>query len=240
MSGYIKLYRSIQETDVLYEHHRYSKREAWLDLLLEAAWCDHCVMYGNRKIFVHRGDVIHSVRTLGKRWSWGIASVTRFLALLKTERMAEHRTERGIHIITIVNYNHYQGADEENGTLSGTESGTPAERQRNEHKKEKKENSISMAISPELENDAFSFFGGLVGATLKEWLMSNDEPTIRKAMAAAERSGIRTTKYVNGILAAWARGGGSPNGRTDRRDNKPNQTTARIAAESKSNFDGLD
>ena len=96
-------------------------------------------------------------------------------------------------------------------------------------------------ISPELENDAFVFFGSTATASLKEWLVGHDEKTIRAAMARAEQSGIKTTRYVHGILAAWARGEGGPNDRTAKRNNPANpETTARLASATQSNFEGMD
>lgn len=110
--GYIKLYRRLQNHRFWTQTRRFSKLEAWLDLMMEAAWSDHKAIVQGRKIMVRRGEVPHSVRTLAGRWGWGIATVSRFISDLKAEQEAEQRTEQGITLLRLVNYETYQGRDE--------------------------------------------------------------------------------------------------------------------------------
>lgn len=108
--GHITLLRSFfgPESRLWNETRRFHRAEAWIDLIAQAAWRDHYVQIGNRSILLRRGEVCHSIRTLCRRWRWGNASVVRFIDAQKSERALEQRTERGISILIVVNYDHYQ------------------------------------------------------------------------------------------------------------------------------------
>lgn len=111
--GYIKMHRQIR-SHWLWENSKVkSELEAWYDLLFEAAWKPHTAKVGLSLITVRRGEVIHSERTLAKRWGWSPAKAHRFLKLLETDAMVKRRTEQGKSLLVIVNYDHYQGIDDE-------------------------------------------------------------------------------------------------------------------------------
>ena len=92
MSGYIKIHRNITKNN-FWRKGKFSYGQAWVDLLLEAAWKDHKVLCGQKLISVERGQIIYSMRALAKRWSWGIGKTYRFIERLKAEGLAEHKTE---------------------------------------------------------------------------------------------------------------------------------------------------
>ncbi|MCK9570023.1 hypothetical protein M0R72_13860 [Candidatus Pacearchaeota archaeon] len=111
-NGYIKLYRSLQNHSVICPKRTFSPFEAWVDLLYEAAWEDHDFMYcKTKKVTILRGEVPHSERTLAKRWQWSLSTVCRFLALLKSETMVKRIEKQGLNLLSIVNYDLYQGDD---------------------------------------------------------------------------------------------------------------------------------
>ena len=65
------------------------------------------MLIGMSVIKWNRGEVIASIRFLLKRWGWSIGKVTRFLDLLKDEKMITTRVDNGQTIIIITNYNLY-------------------------------------------------------------------------------------------------------------------------------------
>ena len=113
MQGWIKLHRKIQEHWLYEEKRKFSRFEAWLDLLMMANHEDSRVILGNEIVCVKRGQRITSIRKLCEKWGWSNTKVTQFLKLLETDNMIEVETDTKKTVITIVNYDFYQGI---NGT----------------------------------------------------------------------------------------------------------------------------
>jgi hypothetical protein len=120
--GYIKLFRKIQDTPLYREKRRWSKNEAWIDLLLSAHHKDGEILVDLKRVSIKRGEVFTSQLGLSKKWNWGIASVNRFLKFLSKETFPElssksaengkqisYRAERKYTIISILNWDKYQG-----------------------------------------------------------------------------------------------------------------------------------
>lgn len=86
----------------------YSRREAWLWLLSEAAWKPRKVGRAGAVIELERGQLAHSIRFMADAWGWSKSSVERFLTRLKTETMIGTASGTGLLVITICNYDAYQ------------------------------------------------------------------------------------------------------------------------------------
>lgn len=110
--GYIKVDRAALDHP-LFKRAEYSEFEAWIWLLAEAAWRPEQRRAGDYLVSVDRGQLVASVRFLASAWSWDRNRVERFVKRLKNQDMIETQTETGISIITICNYNKYQGDEEE-------------------------------------------------------------------------------------------------------------------------------
>jgi len=110
--GYIKLYRKIQDNPLYRERRRFSRNEAWIDLLLLANHKATSILVDLQIVSLKAGDVFSSQRILSRRWGWGIASVNRFLNFLKRGTQVGIRTERKYTIISILNWKQYQGRAE--------------------------------------------------------------------------------------------------------------------------------
>jgi hypothetical protein len=151
--GWFRLHRDVFTHPVLSEDENgnrlpFSKLEAWLWMIGEAAWADRRANIGGQIVTLRRGQFSHSIRFMAKAWQWGVATVDRFLKRLKNEQMigTASGTASGtaVTVITICNYDKYQSDAADSGTPSGTPSGTAAEQQRNrleereEGKKEEK------------------------------------------------------------------------------------------------------
>jgi hypothetical protein len=113
MSGWIRLWRKIRENPLWRERRRFSKAEAWIDLLMEAAYEDHEQLWRGLVIPVRRGQYLTTQGDLAARWKWNRETVRTFLRLLEAVIMVAIRTsketETGYTLITIVNYDLYQG-----------------------------------------------------------------------------------------------------------------------------------
>lgn len=106
--GVFAVDRGIWEHDVLADSAPFSRREAWLWLLSEAAWRPHWRRLAGRTIKVGRGQVAASLRFIASKWRWSEPRVRRFLACLISEGMVDATTDAGVSVITVCNYDQYQ------------------------------------------------------------------------------------------------------------------------------------
>ncbi|MCY8987995.1 Replication protein O [Bacillus atrophaeus] len=126
MIGWIKLHRSVQDHWIYQEKRKFSKYEAWLDLLMMASHKDNKFVLGNELYEVKRGQFISSIRKLGERWSWSNTKVTQFLDLLRKDKMIDFKKDTKKTLITIVNYGVYHDSEEEKKTVIEHENDTKA------------------------------------------------------------------------------------------------------------------
>lgn len=124
MRGWIKLHRKIQEHWLYQEKRKFSRFEAWIDLLMMMNHEDSKVILGNEIIEVKRGQRITSIRQLCERWRWSNTKVTQFLELLQNDGMAIIESDRKKTVITIVNYDFYQGTGDAKTTENRHENDT--------------------------------------------------------------------------------------------------------------------
>jgi hypothetical protein len=114
--GFIMLHRSIQEHWIYDEKRKFSKYEAWLDMLMMANHSESKFVLGNELIELKAGQFVTSIRKLGERWEWSNTKVTQFLDLLNKDEMLLYKKDTKKTLITIVKYGFYQGKDEEKKT----------------------------------------------------------------------------------------------------------------------------
>ena len=109
--GWIKKHRKIRD-HWLYEPNRpRTKLEAWEDLLMDAAFEEREIAPNNTPVVIKVGQVYSSVRFLCKRWKWSIGKVQRFLKTLRKCDMIRVKTDTGMNLISICNYETYQSTD---------------------------------------------------------------------------------------------------------------------------------
>lgn len=124
-SNWIKLYRQIFDSQIWNVKEPFDIRSAWIDLILLANHKDGKVIISGELIKVPRGAHFTSVQHLAARWKWSIKRVRGYLKLLeKAEMVTVVGTHRGT-LVTIVNYDDYQGRGQTEGTPHGTSEGTP-------------------------------------------------------------------------------------------------------------------
>lgn len=106
--GYIKLHRKICDNPLFKEKRKFSKFEAWIDIILSASHCDNEFMLGFEPIKLKRGEYITSEVKLAKKWSWHRETVRRFLELLADKEMLVKNSTTKYTRLTVVNYGIYQ------------------------------------------------------------------------------------------------------------------------------------
>jgi hypothetical protein len=114
--GYIKWWRQVRDHPFGRERRRFSKYEAWSDLVMDAAYQDHDVLLRNTNWVVRlkRGQALLSQRDKAIQWGWARDTVRGFLRLLEKLDMAVvhevvHGPSGGYTVLIIKNYEKFQG-----------------------------------------------------------------------------------------------------------------------------------
>lgn len=122
--GWIKLYRSLLDSQIWVTKEPYDKRSAWIYLLLKASHEDMAVEFKGETINLKSGTLIDTYRHFSDTWIWPLARVQRYIEKLKAIQMINAERYKGGTLITIVNWELYQGLDGITDTLSDTPTDT--------------------------------------------------------------------------------------------------------------------
>lgn len=110
--GWIKLHRQLQDCPLWY-CERFSKGQAWVDLLLMTNHADKKIIFNGQTMVVKRGQYLTSMLKLAEKWQWDRKTVKNFLSLLVKDNMIRVETDNHRTIITIENYSVFQMSDNE-------------------------------------------------------------------------------------------------------------------------------
>lgn len=116
MSGWLKLHRQIQENWIYKEKRKFSKLEAWIDIILTVNYSECKTLIKGKLIHVKRGESILSLDSWAIRWNWDKSSVRRFFYLLQQDGMIELKNETVTTRLTVCKYDSYQGEDSKSET----------------------------------------------------------------------------------------------------------------------------
>lgn len=151
MSGWIKLHRKIHES-ARYFSEPFCRNMAWVDLLLLANHDDNFFRCHGIRVDVKRGQCGQSMPNLAKRWKWSKGKVKRFLDELVGDSQIVLQKTNVTTLITILNYESYQGDDTANGTAkkpaNRTASDTANGPQTDPNKNVKNEKEVRGASAP--------------------------------------------------------------------------------------------
>lgn len=109
MSGYVRIHRSLLGHPA-FRNESEAMAFAWL--IAKAAWKATRVRYKGHSISLQRGQLAISQRDMGAAFDRDKAWIERLWKRLKSEAMIEVTTEAGVAVITISNYDDYQGDTE--------------------------------------------------------------------------------------------------------------------------------
>jgi len=85
--GYVSLHRRLLQHWLWPSGRAYTECEAWLWLLMNAAYATHTTYLHGKKITVNRGDLMTSERKLSGVFGWGRRRVGQFLEMLEHDGM---------------------------------------------------------------------------------------------------------------------------------------------------------
>ena len=115
MTGYIKLFRDIEQSDIWNMDEPFSPRDAWIDLLLLASHKDHQILKNGKVIESKRGQVNRSVTQLADKWQWSRGKVRRYLSCLEKMQMVTIKRYAHGQVLTIENYAKWQDGQNADG-----------------------------------------------------------------------------------------------------------------------------
>jgi DNA replication protein DnaD len=107
-SGWIKLYRQLQHNPIWQSSEPFSRRDAWIDLLLLANHEERVIIVNGKKKVIGEGQHWTSYRILADRWHWSYEKVRRYFALLNELDMVRITVTPNGSLVTIVNYSFFQ------------------------------------------------------------------------------------------------------------------------------------
>ena len=186
MEGWIKLHRQILDSELWIEE-KFTRGQAWVDLLMLATHKDSSFRKRGIKINLHRGQVGKSLDELSKRWRWSIGKVKRFLNELENETQIKIDNNNVNQVITIVNYDKYQvysnaneyandkAEDNADSNANSDANGTQTAMQTETFKNDKNNILLARAYTCEAEIDLNSCFDALLSDILwmEQFCMNN-------------------------------------------------------------------
>jgi hypothetical protein len=120
--GFIKIERKLAEHWIFQDSE---KLKWWLILLLEVNYLPGKVMIGNNLIQIDKGQSAKSLRSWAKLLNTGTKSVVSFFDLLESDKMLKRETvgkgKQSTTLITIENYEHYQGIEKRKSNAKETQ-----------------------------------------------------------------------------------------------------------------------
>lgn len=131
MEGWIKLYRSTLENPIVCKDSDHLA--IWAYLLMKATHKGYDVVFGGKRITLQPGQLITGRREISRTLSLHESKVQRVLTRFKNEHQIEQRANNQNRLVSIINWNKYQNAEQQGEHPSNNER-TSSEHQANTNK----------------------------------------------------------------------------------------------------------
>lgn len=115
MSGSVSISRDLFDHG-MFKPEPFTEREAWIWMIMAARWKSGKARVGDFVVDLDRGQFAASVRFMAKAWGWTAAKVQRLLERLKKMEMISSKTDTGVSVITVCNYDKFQPLQEATDT----------------------------------------------------------------------------------------------------------------------------
>jgi hypothetical protein len=153
--GWIRLHRKMTDNP-LWTCEKFTRGQAWIDLLLLANHTDNYFYLREHKIIVKRGQVGYSQLALSERWKWSRSKVKKFLNDLEKEQQIKQQISKSTSVITIVNYEIYQQKEQQDAQQQDNSKTTEKQQQdTNKNVKEGKESKESKEENVKVDYNKF-------------------------------------------------------------------------------------
>jgi len=162
MTGWFKVWRELL-TSVLWLTEPFTRGQAFIDLIGLANHADGFIRVRGNRVEIKRGQCGWSEVKLAERWKWSRGRVRRFLTELKNDGRIEQQKNTITSLISLTNYERYQGDD----TADGTADGQQTDSRRYPNKKDKKDKKEKKTPYSPPKGDGQQSSG--VEATFEHW-----------------------------------------------------------------------
>ena len=115
MNGFIALHRKITDNP-LYFSERFTRMQAWIDLLLLVSYKKQYVFVRGNKVELNPGQLCCSKSGLARRWKWSRQTVDNYIKLLENENMIASKSTKLTTVITILKWSEYQFTLQQTGS----------------------------------------------------------------------------------------------------------------------------
>ena len=116
--GYFKVFRSLINSE-FWLQEPFTRGQAWVDLIGMARHKDGYKRKRGIRVESPRGTVVVSEPELAGRWQWSRGKIRRFLRELEMEQQIVQQKCNVSTLITIINYEKFQGSDTADDTEDG-------------------------------------------------------------------------------------------------------------------------
>ena len=107
MSGTVNIARDLFDHG-MFKPEVFTEREAWIWLIMQARWKSGAYRAGDFVVNLDRGQLAASVRFMAQAWGWTPAKVQRYQKRLINLEMISSKTDTGVTVTTICNYDKFQ------------------------------------------------------------------------------------------------------------------------------------
>lgn len=114
---------------------KFTRAQAWIDLIGLAQHTKGFFRVRGIKVDLNRGQLGYSQLSLSKRWSWSRNKVKRYLKELENDGDLIQQNNTVTTVITVKNYNLWQGNDTTNDTTEGQQKDNKRTTYNNDKKK---------------------------------------------------------------------------------------------------------
>lgn len=165
MGNYIYVPRSIFFDESL-DDGRYSRREAFLDLVQRASYePEKVIIVKGGRVVIKRGQLAFSLRKLAEKWGWGKDKVAKTLEDFQAERRIDILKDSLTSVLSIVNYDTFQGCADTNqdtsaDTIADTDKDADKDNNKNNKEDKKTRNKEKRVVYPDAVERIYALYPG--------------------------------------------------------------------------------
>lgn len=150
--GWISLHRKLQNNWVWKADKKFTKGQAWVDILLLVNHEPGTIFFNSEVVQVDEGEHITSEIKLSERWGWSRTKVRNFLDLLEEDGMILNKKEKGKRTrLKVLNYGDYQKSENNGRTIK--KQGNPPKRDNRKNNRKTGSNPYDDSDNAEVENN---------------------------------------------------------------------------------------
>lgn len=123
-TGFISVFRSLQDHWLWESDEPFDIRSAWIDLLMSVNHKENKIQVGRSVVTIHAGQMWTSYVKLARRWHWDRKRVYRYIKMLISDGMIRVDGTPNGTLLTVVNYSKFAYQGNARGTTDGATCGT--------------------------------------------------------------------------------------------------------------------